>query len=137
MMNNHPGFGPAGMTGFPMMQQPGMMGPQGPMMQQQMMMANRGPMMQGNMFPMQVCICINGFDSLKNNVRTLLVHNFEPFKFLYIIFFSKEICIHCLNVVGLNVWFIIFFSNGYQKYLRVRVKTSYLLHIDVIACSCK
>lgn len=65
MMNNHPGFGPAGMTGFPMMQQPGMMGPQGPMMQQQMMMANRGPMMQGNMFPMQVCICINGFDSLK------------------------------------------------------------------------
>lgn len=84
MMNNHPGFGPPGMAGFPMMQQPGMMGPQNPMMQQQMMMANSGPMMQANMFPMQVCICTNGFDSLKNNVPTVLVHNFLAF--LYIIF---------------------------------------------------
>lgn len=58
MMNNHPGFGPPGMAGFPMMQQPGMMGPQNPMMQQQLMMANRGPMMQANMFPMQVCISV-------------------------------------------------------------------------------
>lgn len=76
MMNNHPGFGPPGMAGFPMMQQPGMMGPQNPMIQQQMMMANRGPMMQGNMFPMQVCIC--------TNVPTVLVQNLLAF--LYIIF---------------------------------------------------
>ncbi|XP_062590814.1 synergin gamma-like isoform X5 [Saccostrea cucullata] len=54
MMNSHPGYVQPGMTGFPMMQQQRMMGPQTPMMQQQMMMSNRGPMMQGNMFPMQM-----------------------------------------------------------------------------------
>lgn len=55
MMNNHTGFGPPGMTGFPMMQQPGMMGPHRPMIQQPILMQSRGPVMQGNMFPMQVC----------------------------------------------------------------------------------
>ncbi|XP_055995692.1 synergin gamma-like isoform X4 [Ostrea edulis] len=54
MMNNHTGFGPPGMTGFPMMQQPGMMGPHRPMIQQPILMQSRGPVMQGNMFPMQM-----------------------------------------------------------------------------------
>ncbi|XP_061179675.1 synergin gamma-like isoform X2 [Saccostrea echinata] len=54
MMSSHPGYVQPGMTGFPMMQQQRMMGPQTPMMQQQMLMSNRGPMIQGNMFPMQM-----------------------------------------------------------------------------------
>lgn len=58
MMNNNPGFGLPGVAGYPMMQQPGMMGPQMTMMQQPMMIGNRGPMVPGNMFPMQVSVII-------------------------------------------------------------------------------